>query len=173
MLTLIFFRKCLNRYSPQCWLIAPIFSLVQVQIGFRQLVPGLSSNDLITDYEQFYLFVLIFAFVGNYNTFKTTMIVLPATHLVFYHFQLQVEFEVHYSHKTGVLMTQDEVDATIRTRMNAMIGLVLFLLAHYWYLQKDLITFAIKNHMIARQQTQLREFFSEQGDPTIVADEEG
>lgn len=81
-------RKCFNRYSPQCWLVAPMVSLIQTQLAFRELLPGMDTRELITDYEQFYLFVLVFAFVGNYNTFKTTMLVLPATHLLFYHFQL-------------------------------------------------------------------------------------
>lgn len=70
-------------------------------------------------------------------------------------------------------MTPDQIESTIRTRMNAMIGLVLFFLAHYWYVQKDMITFAIKNHMIARQQTQLREFFSQQEDPMFVVTDDG
>lgn len=43
---------------------------------------------------------------------------------------------------------------------------------HNWLVQKDLITKAINNHMIKRQQTQLKHFLSEDTNPIFVLNEE-
>jgi hypothetical protein len=43
----------------------------------------------------------------------------------------------------------------MRFRLNTFAGQVMLLIAFTWFVQKDLITMAIKNYMIARQQTQL------------------
>ena len=56
-------------------------------------------------------------------------------------------------------------------RMNLLVGLIIFLVAHHWFTQKDLITYVIKNTMITRQQTQLKGFFGEQNDPMYVCDD--
>lgn len=50
--------------------------------------------------------------------------------------------------------------------------MVLFI-AHTYLVQRDLISYSIKNHMTARQQTQLFEFFGQKDDPTFILTEEG
>jgi hypothetical protein len=37
--------------------------------------------------------------------------------------------------------------------MNTFVGLIVFFMAQQWWFQKDLITYVIRNTMIARQQT--------------------
>jgi hypothetical protein len=44
---------------------------------------------------------------------------------------------------------------------------------HTWHVQRDIITFAIKSHFSARQQTQLRQFFGAKEDPVFVFSEQG
>jgi transcriptional regulator with PAS, ATPase and Fis domain len=57
--------------------------------------------------------------------------------------------------------------------MKAFIGLQLMFIGHTYLVQKDLITYAIKNHMIRRQQTQLKQFFGSVEDPTFILDKSG
>jgi hypothetical protein len=46
--------------------------------------------------------------------------------------------------------------------------MVFLFCAHTYVVQKDLITLAIKNRMVSRQQSQLTEFLGEQQDPVFV-----
>jgi hypothetical protein len=57
--------------------------------------------------------------------------------------------------------------------MNAFVSLIVLFMAQQWIFQKDLITQVIRNTMIARQQTQLKEYFSDQTDPTYVCSDDG
>ena len=40
--------------------------------------------------------------------------------------------------------------------------------AHYWFVQHDLLTYVIKSNFISRQQTQLKQFFNDGVDPIFV-----
>lgn len=57
--------------------------------------------------------------------------------------------------------------------MNGYAGLIILFCVHTWFVQKDLITVAIKNHMIKRQQTQLHQYFTDQLDLTFILSEKG
>lgn len=56
---------------------------------------------------------------------------------------------------SGEKLEEHELAHLMRFRLNTFAGQVMLLIAFTWFVQKDLITMAIKNYMIARQQTQL------------------
>lgn len=97
----------------------------------------------------------------------------PLLNIIFFYFQLEVQLEHYYDPYTGKLMEAHDKAYFKKHRMNVLVGLIVLFLGHSYYIQKDLITYAIKNHMIARQQTQLKKFFGDQEDPTFVCNELG
>ena len=98
-----------------------------------------------------WIFILLFAFIGNYNKFKTTVLTIPILHLVSYYFQLEVQLENYYDSQSGELVDDSMRANDKTTRIQSLFLVILFLLAHNWYIQRDLIGLTIKNHMIARQ----------------------
>lgn len=96
------------------------------------------------------MFTFVAGFVFNYNTFRTTVLTLPITNLLFVYFQMKVQVEDYYNPYTGKPLTEDEKALFMKFKLNLLIGfLVLFLMSHYFG-QRDLITYAIKNNMISR-----------------------
>lgn len=84
--TLLAARFCCNRYSPQAWILCPAYTLIQIQLAIRDQIPGQNTMQMRTDYEYMWVFILVFAFICNYNTFKTTVLTLPLIHLTSYYF---------------------------------------------------------------------------------------
>jgi hypothetical protein len=64
-----------------------------------------------------------------------------------------VQLPGSYSPLTGELLTDSEVEHLSKWKLNTFTSIVFMFVAQTWYVQKDLITMAIKNHMIQRQQT--------------------
>lgn len=148
-------------------------ALIAVQLAFRGVIPGADSPTQLREYDSFYLFNLLTSFVGNNNTFLVTLIFFPTINLVFFEFQMRVQLQHYYDPYTGNLMEGDEITHFHKYKMTIFTGQLVFFLAHTWYMQKDMITQAIANHMIRRQQTQLVSFLGDQEDPTFVINKHG
>ena len=103
--------------------------------------------------EKIYLFTLVISFVVNYMTFLETIITMPIIHFVSFYYQLQVQLEGSYNNYTGKKLEGADRDHYFSIYLNAQTGLIILFCVHTWFVQKDLITVAIKNHMIKRQQT--------------------
>ena len=84
-----------------------------------------------------------------------------------------MQLEDAFSPYTGQPLTDEETENLFKFRLQLFNGVIMLFCALNWFFQKDLITMCIKNHMIARQQTQLQEFFSLQEDPVFVLDSKG
>lgn len=70
-------------------------------------------------------------------------------------------------------MNEGTADHRFRDRIVIFICLNILFVVHTWHVQRDIITFAIKSHFSARQQTQLRQFFGAKEDPVFVFSEQG
>jgi hypothetical protein len=86
VLLLTFCRLFFKKDLVQAQLICPLFTLIQVQLAFRGYLPGHDTSRLLQGYQYMYIIVpLVFA-TGNYNAFKTTLLVFPPIQIVFFHF---------------------------------------------------------------------------------------
>ena len=108
----------------------------------------------------------------NYNTFQTTILIFPAMHISLYILQLRAELE-HYFDQDGKLIDDVQAAQIFETRMQSFVGITLLCMFFTWLIQLDLIIQTIKNNISTRQQSELKEFFSENDDPVIITDEKG
>ena len=77
-----------------------------------------------------YIFVVVFSFVGNYNTFKLTATVIPAVNLGFFYMQQQLEkekFEIDV--QSGLALNKAEMEHFAKYKMNLLVGLIIFFVA--------------------------------------------
>lgn len=86
------------------------------------------------DYEDLWIFILLFAFLGNYNKFKTTVLTIPIIHLVSYYFQLEVQLASYYDSQSGKLVDESMREKDKISRIQSLFAVILFLLAHNWYI---------------------------------------
>lgn len=115
----------------------------------------------------------LLSFFVNQNSFMFTLITYPAVHIGFYVAQLQAQFSDSFSPYTGKPLEGESLQLVVRTRMSLFVWFIFMFMVHTYFVQKDLITYAIKNHMIRRQQTQFKSFFSSHNDPMFVINENG
>ena len=86
---------------------------------------------------------------------------------------LQKQTEVHYNHYTGKQVSETDSFKFKRMRFNGFLALMIVMLYNFYLEQRDLITYAIRNRMIARQQSDLLQYFETQESPIIITDNEG
>ena len=85
VLILLIPRLFFKRYTPQSWILANFPTLLLVQFAIRGYIPGQDTPRQLAQYDLMFIFVLLFSFVGNYNTFKLTLLTLPAIHVTFFY----------------------------------------------------------------------------------------
>ena len=63
---------------------------------------------------------------------------------------MQVQLDDYYDPYTGKPLTEDDKAVFMKFKFNLMIGMLVIFIDSTYFVQKDLITYAIKNHMITR-----------------------
>lgn len=69
----------------------------------------------------------------------------------------------------GTLADDDEKSAYISSKCFVMLMIVMLVTSHHYLVQKNLSIIVIEKHMLARQQTQLSNFFEVSQDCVVVA----
>lgn len=148
-------RCFFHRHSPKFWTLAQLPTLIVVQLAFRGYIHGYDTPEQLQSYEHYYIQIFVICFMGNYNTFMWTVCTFPLIHLTFYYFQLKVQLDCYYDPYTGKHLMDFEgaIEHQTRDRFVIFLCLNILFIVHTWQVQRDIITFAIKNHNMARQQS--------------------
>jgi hypothetical protein len=102
-------RTFFPRYTPYSWFFCSLPTHVVLHLSMRGYFPGQDSPRLLAQYDLLPIVILVFHIVGNVNTFKLTIMLLPATHIIFYYFQQQVEMEKFNSQESYILLGDAEM----------------------------------------------------------------
>jgi len=150
-------------YSTYTSIALNVWGLVWVQFSYHGVLEGLDEQANISFYRNLWYYILFANFVYNYNTFLATVIWFPIINIVFYHYQLQIQFEKErFNIYDSEALEDEEYEKLYTDGMKMVVTMVFLFCAHTYVVQKDLITLAIKNRMVSRQQSQLTEFLGEQ-----------
>ena len=166
-------RFFFNEYSTFAIIPCTAVPHIWVNLALRNLIPGIDLSEYASEFEQIYFLAIVVSFVINSLTFLQTVLTLPLIHVFFYYIQLRVQILATRNDEDEERVTPDQNDDLFRQRMNGLMAVVILFSMLTWLVQKDIITVVIKNHLVSRQQTELKEYFGAQEDPICVIAEDG
>jgi len=102
-------RLLFPRYTPYSWFLCTLPTHFTLQLTMRGFFSGQDSPRMLAQFDPIPIYLLIIHILGNFNTFRATIMVLPALHLVFYYLHQQVELEKFDSKESWLNLEEDDM----------------------------------------------------------------